>query len=263
MTAHGQGGNDALWVNDWFNVLPTVYTVTNTAVTRGAAVVSYGNTVELLRVNEGQGSNVVNVRSTSADTAVAVSLKAGGADTVNVGSVGNSLDAILGPVSVAGEIGQDGTVVDSLNINDQGDGSANTYTLAVGYFERPDYAFPLVAGTISRNGAALISYYNGFTGLTVNAGVNNDIIHVKSTAALAPVRINAGAGDDTITVGHDGSVGAIRGPLAVNGQGGLDRLSIDDSADGPDAFLITPVTVMRNGVHLLTHTGIEVFEVLP
>ena len=58
-------------------------------------------------------------------------------------------------------------------------------------------------------------------------------------------------------------LGQILGPLTVGGDSGLDRVQIDDSADGPDSFFIDATTVRRNGRTLLRHGGIEVFDLLP
>jgi hypothetical protein len=253
----GPGDDPRLWVNDWDNALPATYTITNFQVGRGGmAGVMYGGTVELMRLNENKGHGTVNVLSTSATTAVAINLKAGGADTVNVGGWYNSLDGIRSPVSVAGEVGTDGTVVDKLTINDQSESDGHLYTVAADSYTRPDYGFPLVTGTVSRDRAVVATYSGGLAALTVNAGGRNDWFDVLSTAALAPVTVNAGGGYNVIAVGDIFGVSEIRGPLAVNGGAGHDVIFI---TDGRGVFFGGPGTLKRNGVTFLTYTGIEEF----
>jgi hypothetical protein len=149
--------------------------------------------------------------------------------------------------------------VDRVYINDQGDGNANTYTLAVEDFAR-------IEGTVARSGAALITYLGGLAELVLNAGLGHDTINVQGTSPLAPLTVNAGFGDDTINVGFKGSVADIRGPLTVNGGPGVDTVWVDDSADGPDEFYIVPSdpvsgTLLRNGRRLLTYSYVEDFEI--
>jgi hypothetical protein len=267
VVVHGEAGADALWLHDYGAFGPNhTYTVTHNLATRdGVPNIYYDTQVERLRLNAGWGHDTVNVWGTSPATAVTVSLKAGGWDVVNVGSPNYSLDTIQGPVDILGEVSPStGLAVDSVSINDQADGNANTYTLTTEYFTRSDFPFPLVKGTIHRSGAAPITYWNGLAGLTLNAGRGNDVINVQGTAALAPLTVNAGLGNDTINVGVKGSVADILGPLHVNGQSGWDQIVIDDRANGPDIFVIDGVgrTVQRNNRILLTYEDVDPVTIL-
>jgi hypothetical protein len=258
----GGDGYDQLWVNDWADPDKNHYTATDRAVTRLGVGIGYDAQVDYVRLNEGYSHCTINVESTSAATALTVNLKSGGQDTVVVGGAAGSLDGIRGPVTVLGEVSTAGDRVDSLIINDRNDADDNTYTYGVEYYNRPDFAFPLVIGTLTR-GSAAISFTAGLPGVTLLAGRGADTINVLSTAALAPLTVRAGAGDDTIRVGANGSVAALLGPLFVDGQDGQDRLSTDDRANGPDAFLIDAQTVRRNGQLLLWYNSVEGFEIMP
>lgn len=268
VTVLGGIGGAELWLHDYGAFVPGhIYTVTSDAVTRsGIANIYYDTAVSHVRLNAGWGNDTVNVRSTSLVTPVTVSLKAGGADTVNVGNTDNSLDSIQGPLTILAEVGTTGVVVDSVKIMDQGDLTANTYTLAVEYYTRPDFAFPLVRGTVARNDDVLITYNGGLTSLVLNAGQQSDTIHVQSTAELAPLTVNAGAGDDTIFVGFKSSVADIRGRLHINGQYGWDKIVIDDRADSSsslfDDFGVPIRRVWRDNGILLTCEEIEALTIL-
>ena len=258
VTVRGEGGADWLYANDYAVPTPDhAYAVTSTSVSReSVAPIAYDGQVENVRLNAGTGNDTVRVLSSSAATTLMVSLKAGGADTAILGSAGNSLDTILGLVNVAGELGQSGPI-DSLIVNDQGDTDPNNYALSFNAGQPGTYY-----SQVTRNGKLLVNAAN-LKGLVLNAGLNNDVINVVGTAPTDHVTVNAGAGDDTIRVGAYGGVATVLGPLFVDGQAGVDSLVIDDSADGPDAFLITSTQVLRNGSVLLRHLGIEVFTISP
>jgi hypothetical protein len=98
------------------------------------------------------------------------------------------------------------------------------------------------------------------------AGLANDLITVEATGTpltATRVTVHAGAGNDAIRIGRLGSVETIRGPLVIDGQAGIDSVFINDRANGPDAFVVTPASVLRNGVVVLAHVAVESFEILP
>jgi hypothetical protein len=261
----GGAGSDQLWVHDWADGSLNTYEITNTRVYRAGVAIDYDNSMESVRLEEGSGVGRVNVWSTSPTTAVTVNLQAGGADAVHIGGPNNSLDTILGPVTILGEISPNAptSARDSVYLHDEGDSNANSYTLAVRYLTSPVYSFPLVSGTVARSGAALITYENGLASLNLYAGRGDDQIQVRSTAAGAQTVVLAGAGNDKIYVGEGSSVAGIQGSLIVNGQEGFDALSIDGRAEGPDPFVRDFTTVRRSGRIVLTYSSIEDFVLLP
>nr|MCU0981157.1 hypothetical protein [Pirellulaceae bacterium] len=125
------------------------YEVTSTTVGWGGGTQVTYATVESLVLDAGSGGDIVNVRSSAAATPITINAD-GGDDNVNVGSLGNSLDSILGTVGVSGGAG----ATDALVINDQGDTDSNSYTIT--------------NTTVNRGGAAQVSYDTLET-LTANA----------------------------------------------------------------------------------------------
>jgi Ca2+-binding RTX toxin-like protein len=242
VTVNGQTGTDAVVLNDQGDGNANTYVVTATAVTRnGSTILNYA-TVESLTLNAGAFADTVNVQSTLASTPVTLKM-GGGDDTVNIGSAGNSLDPILGAVTVDGQAGSD-----RLTLNDQGQSSYHDYTVT--------------ATTVSRNGAALVTYV-GTENLTVNAGsppiifiasatpsvvLDQNHFVVKSTSANTTLN---GLGDTLFTVGSDGnSLDGIQGPLTVNGS----TLVLNDQGDGnANSYTITSSTVARSGAALISY----------
>src|SRR5262249_40571868 len=140
VTVAGGAGADELWVHDWADPDLNTYTITSSRVSRAGVTLEYDTSVDQLRLNEGFSACTVHVSSTSPATAVTVNLKAGGADTVHVGTPNSSLDGILGPLTILGEVSTVPNIggVDSVYLHDEFDGNANQYTLAVSY--GPAYA---------------------------------------------------------------------------------------------------------------------------
>jgi hypothetical protein len=84
--------------------------------------------------------------------------------------------------------------------------------------------------------------------ITILSGGGNDVINVAGLPSNTPVRIDAGAGDDSITIasaGHD--LNAIRSAVTVDGGAGFNQLTVDDSfsASGHQ-YLVTNTSVTRD-----------------
>jgi hypothetical protein len=123
VTVVGGAGAASLTLDDQAGATNTTYTLTGTNLLRnGAAVASYSG-VEALVLNGGSGTNTYLVQSTP--TGTAVSLNAGtGLDAIRVGSATNTLDGLLGALSLNGQ-----GAADSLTINDQGSTAGRTYAV--------------------------------------------------------------------------------------------------------------------------------------
>src|SRR5205823_5279166 len=115
-----------------------------------------------INITTGSAGDTVNVLSSLHLGEPITVNTGGGADTINVGSPGNSLDPI-GNVTVNGG-GQAG---DTLNLFDQGDGNANTYTVT--------------ATTVNRTAAGPITY-SGLAALNLTTTGFADTINVQGTA---------------------------------------------------------------------------------
>lgn len=236
--ALGDEGRDTVWVSDFDypDLTPHTYWINHSTVQReGVATTFFDASVESVRLNAGCGADVVNLWSTAVGTEYIVSLKAGGRDTLNVGSPNGTLDTIQGRVTVLGEQGALGPV-DAVVLHDQTDGTANNYTVR--------------AETVTRNGLEVLNY-RAMERMTLNAGTNHDVIAVESTGTAntsTRVTVNGGLGNDRFAIGRLGSLDAITSPLMVNGQGGFDRLTFNDQADlQGHKYSLTASTMFRSG----------------
>src|SRR5947209_2554673 len=146
----------------------------------------------------------VFVRSTVAGVTTTVNGD-GGADLLRVASFTDTLDTILGALTV------------------NGNGNADTLQFGDENVAGPTagFTYTITATAVNRPGAAAVTYGTVETLLldarnaTPPAG---NTINVTGTASGAAYTINAGSGNDAITVSGGGA------NLTVNGQGGTDTL---------------------------------------
>jgi uncharacterized repeat protein (TIGR01451 family) len=148
--------------------------------------------------------------------------------TINSGGSGDAVDAsapaagivdpILGPLTVNGQGNTRFTVFD------QGNATKQTYTVT--------------ASTVTRSGGFNATYahlgsltVNG-TSAALSSGLNSETIYnIEGTAAGSPVVINGGAGEDDFHVTPTGqNLDALAGLLTLNGGGGNNFLTVDDTA---------------------------------
>src|SRR5262249_47283860 len=156
-----------------------IYTVGAAAVARtGAQTTAYGG-VENLTVFGSNFFNIFAVDSTSASTVLVGGIRSD-AFLVGITSSGNSLDKILGLLTVNGNSGLAST--DTLTITDSGGAAPTTY--------------PLPSSSLTRPGGVRISYFN-MQSLSLSAGKSNATVAVQSTLAATPVSLDLGLGNDT------------------------------------------------------------------
>jgi hypothetical protein len=218
VSVDGGGGADSLVVNDSTKATAQSYSVSNTSVTRAAipsvpqaaVTVNYSD-IDGVVLRAGTLGDTVTVTTSAAGTDVTI-LGGDGDDTVTVGT--GNLDDVDGPIQVDGEAGADALIV--------ADGGVN---------QARDYEISTTQ--VLRTGAAVGTATVGFTNvaaLTVNAGQQADSIEVTATSIDTPVVVNAGTGNDTVSVGG-GTLDDLIGPLTlVSGTDGADKLIVDDSA---------------------------------
>src|SRR5207302_11366152 len=132
-------------------------------------------------LNTNDGADTVNVQTIDGATTVNA---VAGADTINVGSlvpaVGGNVNAIHALLTISGDDGSD-----TLNVDDTGDGFANTGTLT--------------STTLTGLGMASGIVYGTLESVNVNLGSGGDTFTIASTSP-AVTTLNAGAGADTIDV---------------------------------------------------------------
>ncbi|MGA2660187.1 MAG: hypothetical protein ABSH34_22030, partial [Verrucomicrobiota bacterium] len=185
----------------------------------------------------------MNVQSTNASVSTLVETTGGYDSNVNVGSVSNTLDGILGAVQI--ENATNTPNLNTLNLNDQGNTNGHSYTLS--------YDYALACEKLSRDGMAPITW-QGVGTVSLNAGQGNEAINVLTTAASSNVVINGGSGNNVFTVqgtnatsaviiyggegndelvlGNAGNTGQVLGQTYFDGGAGTNTVTIDNSAAG-------------------------------
>jgi hypothetical protein len=184
VTVNGGGGSNTVNVNDQTNTGTQTYVVTDSTVTRGPTFggLTYG-TVQTLVLNGGSGADIYNIQGTASGTATTV--KGGAAsDTFDVGSTINTLDAILGALTIKGNGG-----TNVLQLFDQGNAVGQTFTLS-----------PTL---ITRSGGVSITY-GTMISLGIQAGTGNDSMTVNAAPTI------------TTTVDLGGGTNTLQGPNATN-----------------------------------------------
>jgi Ca2+-binding RTX toxin-like protein len=102
----------------------------------------------------------------------------------------------------------------------------------------------LVAGT--GGSGTLPSSFNisDVKSITIEAGGGNDVINLDSLTGT-PITVNAGAGNDVINLGT-GDLNRLTGAVTINGQGGTDTVTFQDSANtSSDTYIVTASTISR------------------
>jgi len=147
----------------------------------------------------------------------------------------------------------------ALQINDDGTASFATINLA------NKVNIDVNAG----GGADTITYdvtipADGTTTVDINGEGQNDTITVENHPTGSTLTVDAGSGNDLITVGGIATLDGILGPHMVTGGGGFDVLTVDDSGDTDNnRYRVTGDSVSRNsGAPLVPYTDIEDLRVL-
>jgi hypothetical protein len=198
------------------------------------------NSYSSVVINTGNGHDIVKIEYTLAGKPVTVN-DGSGSDDVYISPLAQNLNNIQGPVTVHGN--HAGT--DNLIIDDQNNGGSQTFTLGIDSVAR---------------GAASIFYDNLANHVTVNGGNGGNTFNVQAlSGTYLSVSLNTGPFNNVINVGSPaGSVDTIQAPLAVNGQGGLNTLNVNDQGNPFDrTYTLTSNTVGRQGASTITYSSIQ------
>jgi hypothetical protein len=238
LIVNGRGGGDT------FNLTATLVAPGPTSLTINGGIGSdnfnVSTTIVATTINGDDATDTMNIRA----TASALVVNGGNDDdTINIGSLGDSLDDIQGTVAVNGN---SATAGDTLNLNDHGDIDPHTYTVN--------------ATTLSRNGAALVTY-GTVEDVVINGGSGGNTVNVRGTPSGTRVTVNSGAGGDTISVGNvANSLDDIQGDVTVNGQAppSAEPLTINDQGDlDAHTYSISATTVTRSGAASIVYATVE------
>jgi hypothetical protein len=191
-------------------------------------------------VKTGTAADDVRVRGTPANAPVTVRT-GGGGDQITVGAATHTLDAIGGPVTVDGG---DGTAV--LTADDKNAGVPENYLVS----------FSQIVGNFLTRGSVTVVYRN-VGSMTLKAGDLGNGINVNAIGDAAAI-INAGGGDDTITVGDVSNQLAVGRPLTVNGQGGTDQLVLHDERPrlAPVDYQVSASVIQGSGFQPISYSSI-------
>ncbi|HLJ95798.1 MAG TPA: calcium-binding protein [Gemmataceae bacterium] len=169
-------------------------------------------------VKTGMAADIVWVQSTP--DGVPITIHSGGGDHINIGDFNQTLDSIGGDVLVDG--GDSKAVV---AFDDRKAGGPEHYLIG----------FSQLVGNFLTRGNKDFVYRNVGT-MILNAGGQGNTIDVNAIGDAATL-INAGAGNDLITVGDVANTLVLDRPLTVNGQSGMNQLVLNDGGPQP-----SPVT---------------------
>jgi Ca2+-binding RTX toxin-like protein len=156
----------------------TTVTLSHSGTTTTLAGQSFADAdISRIEISGGRGQDTILVRDTPA---VPVLVNAGGGDDViEVGSTANLLSSIQGALTVRGTTGND-----SLVLHDEGSTVGRTYTVT--------------ATSVSRSGAARITYSNTTESVRLEAGLGNDKVRVNSLPTVTGIVVNGGAGVNSL-----------------------------------------------------------------
>jgi RTX calcium-binding nonapeptide repeat (4 copies) len=250
----GSSGTDQLTRTTTSAVGETIG-VSSTQITRtGSMPITYSGLESLTVVGTPLADNI-NVSSTAAATAT----------TINADPLPTDLGTdVFGPIDLT-TIGAAG-----LFINAGGDGEALVLnTTAAG-------TVAISNSVVQRNGNGQITY-QGISTLTVNGTSGVDVFNIASTSAAVSTTVNAGAGNDVVTLGNAGSLAGFLGVLTIHGEANDatptmsltsgsttntlpvgDTLHFDDSASAAGQhYTLNPGTFMRTGLATVTFDGAE------
>ncbi len=221
----GPGGDELYLRNDSSSAAQNVQ-ATATGLSVGSVVHSYDSEVEQVFVNMGSGQNVAFVLSSSASTTVNIDLQ-GSADSAVFGT-SFDLSALLGPVNLAG-------------------GANNDSILFTDYATNASHAYTLSNTSLSRTGTATLAF-SAVENVTLQTTDGSNAIGIDGSASGTAVTVQAGLGDDTITLGAvTQNLDTFVGTLNVAGDGGTDAIVFDDRANAAGtAYAFNATTFARS-----------------
>ncbi len=197
---------------------PFTYTVSSTAVTRSDGVTVSDQCCAYVNIlGASSGVNTYNVTGTPQGTNTTI-YNGSNSDTVNVGDGNNTLDGILGDLSVFG--------AQNLLINDQGTFVGQTYTQTASSVTRQDIA------SIAWSAVAKLTV--GVAAAAAAGPPPTNYVYVQGTSTTGDTTIDGGAGNDYFIVGS-GTNPATRTlndvvpyTLQINGGTGSNTLVVND-----------------------------------
>jgi Ca2+-binding RTX toxin-like protein len=258
-TIEGGDGTDILEVHDEANPQTNIgvglYEVADQYVRAGNYI--FHSDLEAVELSTSNRDDYVTVYGSNASTPVTISTNDGN-DTITVGDAANSLDAVVGELTVHGSGGQD-----VLSLNDQGSPVNHAYVVTAGQVTRTPYP----GGT---SPSASIRY-DGFESVDLNTSKGGNTTFVLGNPAGTSLTVRGNPGVvDTFAVGFASDLNQILGPVSVYGQAGDNDFAYYydylNTAPQTYTFLADPVDptalrAERSGTAAVTYYGMA--EVIP
>jgi hypothetical protein len=221
----------------------STYTITDTAPNNTFPVALDTGIVGTF-VGAAGGNNTYNVQKTTGKLTIDGG-EDNGTNTFNIGSTANTLGTIQGEVDANGG---GGFGVDTVNINDQGTTTKQTYTLSVNK--------QLNTSELLASDAPKGIFFNGIRNANLNAGSGDNTINVQQLLNTVLLNVSTGGGNNTLNLANTGfSLDTIQGGLSFHGAGGSNTLNVDDQA----ATVAETYTILSNSVQRLGRTGGPLF----
>ena len=224
------GTTTDLTVDDVGTARGDTYDVTASEVTREntPVTIQYQSLGQLVVAAATPENNIIDVTGTASGTPTTVDAGDGN-NTISVADPSDTIDEVLGPLTVNG-----GTGMDPLAIDDSGNGQSQVYELT--------------ASELVRTGPPLIEVsFQQISSLSFHASENNGIneIAVSGTPAGVPVGILTGQGNANLNVS---TFDDIQGPLSFQWSQGTKTLQAQDLTAGENAvYQVLPNQIQRTG----------------
>ena len=242
-----------LSVDDSGDPTPSVGTLTSTQLT-GLGMgngITY-DTLEVLNISLGTGSDTFNVQSTSAFTTLNTGTGSA-ANTVNIGSLvpntSGNVNSIAGKLVINGQ----SAGIETLFVDESGDSGTTTGVLT--------------STSLTGLGMGSGMEYYGFDILNIGLGTGADTLSIRSTVAKTTINTGAVAANiinvGSLAPGQGSIVDLIQGVLRIIGHG-KDTLNVDDSgAAARKDGVLTPTTL--TGLNMvasgITYSGLSRLDI--
>lgn len=186
------------------------------------------NALNVLEFSGGTGTNLYTIAGTPDFPAGCILHPRGAGDRVRVLANTTPL-TISGQAANRVEIGNNGRLTDILKDVTIGGPVAPTSLVIDDSADPNSPTATITSSTVSYGNPNATIRFTNLDSLTVQGGPGGGPFNVQSTPAGTSVTVNAGTGNNAITVGNPANrLDGILGPLTINGQGGTDTLIIND-----------------------------------
>ncbi len=257
VTFNGGSDFDEAFFDDDDQSETASYTINSSSVTRsGGATLQYQGT-DRIAIFAPNGANAFNLNSTVQNVRYEIFAN-GGDDTLNVG---NDLDTNFPVETIPGQVvqfyGQAG--IDSVNINDSADTNADG---AVGGADYQDVRFDVTRKYASPGGAATSTEirFSEHEFITYTGAGHRTVMDLRQS--LIPTTVNAGGGDDQISIGDGNLVGNVTVSPTINGEAGNDSMTLFDAGVSTTGnYGLSASTVSRSGAANVNFGTVEAVTV--